>query len=184
MEDSLAEDSSSPALAAALYGQAHVADGVRRQLDPAWITARRLSGLFVVLILAGSFGIAAVALGIAFELLFLTLGIWAFLSLLLMVTIWVWPSLAWKYAAYAVSPRGLRLRRGVIFRSIASVPKSRVQHTDVSQGPIQRHFGIATLTVHTAGTQYAAVPVPGLPRETAVAIRNFLIDDDEEDDGV
>lgn len=161
-----------------------VADGVRRKLDPAWITSQRIGGLFVAFILIGSLGIAAVALGIAFDYLILTLGAWSALTILLLVRAWVWPQLAWNHAAYAVSPRGLRLRRGVLFRSIASVPKSRVQHTDVSQGPVQRHFGIATLTVHTAGTQYAAVPVPGLPRGTALAIRNFLIDDDEDDDGV
>ena len=165
-------------------GDAQIADGVRRKLDPAWITARRLSGLFVCLIVIGSLGIAALALGIAFDVLIWTGAAWFALAALICGLTWIWPGLAWKYAAYAVSPRGLRVRRGVLIRSIASVPKSRVQHTDVSQGPIQRHFGIATLIVHTAGTQYAAVPVPGLPRETAVAIRNFLIDDDEDDDGV
>lgn len=192
MEDSLVGDSSSPApspgMAAALYGETsgetQIADGVRRKLDPAWITARRLSGLIVCLIVLGSLGIAALALGFAFDLLLLTGAAWFLLAFLICGLTWVWPGLAWKYAAYAVSPRGLRVRRGVLIRSIASVPKSRVQHTDVSQGPIQRHFGIATLTVHTAGTQYAAVPVPGLPRETAMAIRDFLIDDDEDDDGV
>ncbi|MDA8018518.1 MAG: PH domain-containing protein [Thermoanaerobaculia bacterium] len=162
----------------------HVADGVRKKLDPAWITCQRIGGLFVALILIGSLGIAAVALGFAFDVLPLSMGIWSLVSLLLLLRAWIWPSLAWKHAAYAVSELGLRIRRGVVVRSIASVPKSRVQHTDVSQGPVQRHFGIATLTVHTAGTQYAAVPVPGLPRETALAIRNFLIDDDEDDDGV
>lgn len=162
-----------------------IADGVKRQLDPAWITARRISGLFVSLILITAFGGAAIGLGIGFDRWLLTLSAWIVLSVLILARAWFWPPLAWKYAAYAVSQRGLRVRRGVLVRSIASVPKSRVQHTDVSQGPLQRHFGIATLTVHTAGTQYAAVPVPGLPRETALAIRNFLIDDeDDEDDGV
>lgn len=178
----------SAGMAAALYGEppgeTQIADGVRRQLDPGWITARRLSGLFVCLIVFGSLGIVALVLGFAFDLLFWTSAAWLALTVLICGLTWIWPGLAWKYAAYAVSHRGLRVRRGVLIRSIASVPKSRVQHTDVSQGPIQRHFGIATLTVHTAGTQYAAVPVPGLPRETAVAIRDFLIDDDEDDDGV
>lgn len=162
-----------------------VADGVKRRLDPSWITARRISGLFVSLILITAFGGAAIGLGIGFGLWILTVSVWAVLSVLILARAWFWPPLAWKYAAYAVSSRGLRVRRGVLVRSIASVPKSRVQHTDVSQGPLQRHFGIATLTVHTAGTQYAAVPVPGLPHQTALAIRNFLIDDeDDEDDGV
>jgi len=65
----------------------------------------------------------------------------------------------------------------------ATVPRSRIQHTDVSQGPLQRPFGLATLTVHTAGTQFAAVPLSGLAKEVAEAIRDQLIGG-VEDDGV
>jgi membrane protein YdbS with pleckstrin-like domain len=50
-----------------------------------------------------------------------------------------------------------------------------VQHTDVSQGPLQRRYGLATLTVHTAGTENAQVQLPGLPHDVALSIRDHLL---------
>ncbi len=56
------------------------------------------------------------------------------------------------------------------------MPRSRVQHTDVSQGPLERRFDLATLVLHTAGTQHAAVSLGGLSHKAALAIRDYLIE--------
>ncbi len=61
------------------------------------------------------------------------------------------------------------------------MPKSRVQHTDVSRGPIERGLGLATLIIHTAGTEQAAVSLSGLPHADAYRIRDFLIEGGEDD---
>ena len=66
-----------------------------------------------------------------------------------------WPALAYRYASYVVGPDGLEIRRGVLFRSVTNVPRSRVQHTDVSQGPIERAHRLGSLIVYTAGTDHA-----------------------------
>jgi membrane protein YdbS with pleckstrin-like domain len=87
-----------------------------------------------------------------------------------------WPVLEHRHLWYRVTPEEVRIRRGVWWRGVSSVPRSRVQHTDVSQGPIQRGFGLATLVIYTAGTQHASVPLDGLAHETAVRIRDHLID--------
>jgi membrane protein YdbS with pleckstrin-like domain len=59
-----------------------------------------------------------------------------------------------------VDARGLEIRRGVFWRSVVNVPRSRVQHTDVSQGPLERSYGLGTLIVYTAGTDHAQVNSP------------------------
>ena len=56
-----------------------------------------------------------------------------------------------------------------------NVPRSRIQHTDVSQGPVQRRYGIATLRVHTAGTENASVELGGLEHGVARLVREFLL---------
>lgn len=56
----------------------------------------------------------------------------------------------------------LRVVRGILFRHDTVVPFGRVQHIDVNQGPVDRFFGIATLTLHTAGSHNASVHLPGL----------------------
>lgn len=93
-----------------------------------------------------------------------------------------WLALARRYArAYFARFRclllrdGLLIRRGVVFRSEVFVPRPRIQHTDVSEGPIARHYGIATLKVFTAGTQLGQLAVEGLPRADAVLLRDRLL---------
>ena len=54
------------------------------------------------------------------------------------------------------------------------MPFGRVQHIDVDQGPLERAFHLATLTVHTAGSHNASVSLPGLAHEDAVAMREEI----------
>ncbi|MCK7592410.1 PH domain-containing protein [Pseudomarimonas salicorniae] len=90
--------------------------------------------------------------------------------------------LGWRYAAlrfartrYRLDARGLEIRRGVWWRSRIRVLRSRVQHTDVHQGPLDRRWGLADLTVFTAGTESAAIRLAGLPAERALALRDALL---------
>ena len=75
---------------------------------------------------------------------------------------------------YSLEQERLRVVRGVIFRADTVVPFGRVQHIDVGQGPLERAYGLATLTVHTAGTHNASVSLPGLRHEEATAIRERI----------
>jgi membrane protein YdbS with pleckstrin-like domain len=85
-----------------------------------------------------------------------------------------WPALQYAHMGYQLDDDGLRLRRGVVWQTVTHVPRSRVQHTDVSQGPLERRYGLGTLVVYTAGTQHARVALPGLAHEVATALRDEL----------
>ena len=78
-------------------------------------------------------------------------------------------------------PDGLLIRRGVLWQGETFVPRPRIQHTDVDQGPIARRFGIAKLKVFTAGTQEGQLEVDGLRREDAIALRDKLLGRDGHD---
>jgi membrane protein YdbS with pleckstrin-like domain len=69
----------------------------------------------------------------------------------------------------------LLIRKGVWFRSIKLLPLPRLQHVDVKRGPLQRHFGLATLVMHTAGTHAASIEVPGLDADEALRLRDRLV---------
>lgn len=71
---------------------------------------------------------------------------------------------------YAVAADRLRVVRGLLFRSDTVVPFGRVQHIDLHQGPLERAFGLTTLTVHTAGNHNASVSLPGLAEADAAAM--------------
>jgi membrane protein YdbS with pleckstrin-like domain len=81
----------------------------------------------------------------------------------------------YRHTSYVVSRRGLEIRRGVWWQHVISVPRSRIQHADVSQGPLQRAFELATLVLYTAGAQHAKIELEGLAFSTAVALRHDLL---------
>lgn len=68
----------------------------------------------------------------------------------------------------------LHVRHGLLIRAQTAVPFARVQHIDLAQGPIERRHGLARLILHTAGTRGASIPLPGLAREEAEAMRDRI----------
>jgi membrane protein YdbS with pleckstrin-like domain len=90
-----------------------------------------------------------------------------------------WIHATYRRTSYVVSPRGLEIRRGVWWRDVISVPRSRIQHIDVTQGPVQRAYALATLVLYTAGTQHAKIELDGLAFDTATALRRDLLESDD-----
>ena len=77
---------------------------------------------------------------------------------------------AWGYAERADD---LIVRRGVMFRRVSVVPYGRMQFVDVTAGPLERAFGLATVQLHTAAAATDA-RIPGLPSEEAARLRDQL----------
>jgi hypothetical protein len=161
---------------------APIADGVLRQLDPNTIRVERIASwiftsfagviLLIQLVVNLFGGPWRIAMALA-----LTIGVGGFLA-------WLshrWPEIAYRHTFYRVDPHGIEIRRGVLWRRTINVPKSRVQHTDVSQGPLQRTYALGTLVVYTAGTDHAKVELPGLSHAHAMRIRDHLLPYDGHD---
>ena len=158
-------------------GPPTVADGERRRLDPRFVSVQRLArwlfaGPLLLATLVASVVISI--LGGADEALVLAF-LWVGGAALLVWWAHAWPALAYRYASYSVDEQGIEIRRGVVWRRVLTVPRSRVQHTDVSQGPIERSHELGTLVIYTAGTSHAQVHLPGLTHATALDIRDHLL---------
>jgi membrane protein YdbS with pleckstrin-like domain len=162
-----------------------LADGRERRLDPKMIRAEQLAGAILAAILSAALLVGVVAAGIfgspGLTGALLLLGGWLAASVLVTGLLLWWPAVSYRHTTYEISEQGIRIRRGVVWRTVSSVPRSRVQHTDVAQGPIERMFELATLIVYTAGTHHASVSLSGLTRETAFLIRDHLIAGDKDD---
>ena len=80
-----------------------------------------------------------------------------------------------RVAAWGFCERAddLLVRRGVMVRRLSLVPYGRMQFVDVSAGPLERAFGLATLRLHTAAAA-SDVRIPGLPRAEAERLRDQL----------
>lgn len=83
--------------------------------------------------------------------------------------------LRWRRTRWRLDDVGLRVKRGLLWHTELLVPRSRVQHLDIERGPIERPFQVATLVVHTAGTQTQALRLSGLEEHDAVALRDALV---------
>jgi hypothetical protein len=169
----------------AVDSDGEVADGVERRLDPRHISHQQRVGWIVAAFATGVAFIAALGFwaSTGFSLMGLagTGGAWLVLSALLAWRAQAWPEIAYRHASYKVDAQGIEIRRGVFWRTITSVPRSRVQHTDVSQGPLERTHELGTLVVYTAGTDHARVDLPGLTHARALRIREHLLPKGEAD---
>ena len=122
-------------------------------------------GLAVAALLSESLGLGF-ATAIVLAVLVVVFLVWAGL---------VYPALAYRHTRWRLSQHGLEIHRGVWWRHRIVVPRSRIQHSDIEQGPLQRGMRIATLIMHTAGTANSSVKLEGLASKTAERLRNTLV---------
>ena len=93
------------------------------------------------------------------------------------------PGVFYRGWRYRVGEEALELRHGVLTVKRSIVPYFRVQHVDLSQGPIERALGLARLKVHTASAGTDA-SLPGVELERAEEVRRLVLDRAEVGDGV
>jgi uncharacterized protein len=95
----------------------------------------------------------------------------------LLIGIWIAgfaPPRRWRHWGYAFTGSELHVAHGWWTQVHTIVPATRVQHIDVTQGMIERGFGVAKLVLHTAGTDANIVVLPGIARSTAEEIRDAI----------
>jgi membrane protein YdbS with pleckstrin-like domain len=106
-------------------------------------------------------------------------GLWPLAPLLVaiggVILIWRWPPLSYRHLRYEIDDTGIAIEKGVIWRSRIALPRVRIQHTDVSQGPLERRYGIGTLKLYTAGSRHTRIELPGLNHQEAIALRDALL---------
>jgi membrane protein YdbS with pleckstrin-like domain len=77
---------------------------------------------------------------------------------------------AWSYQE---RDEDLLVSRGVLIRRLSVVPYGRMQFVDVTAGPVERVYRLATLKLHTAAAASDA-RIPGLERDEAARLRDRL----------
>jgi membrane protein YdbS with pleckstrin-like domain len=132
-----------------------------------WVARQTLLAVVAGPVLLAAAVVAAVAAGVA-------AGVAVLLVLLVASGCW-WLALRGRYRAWAYSERGddLLVRRGLLVRRLSVVPYGRMQLIEVTAGPIDRIFGLATVQLHTASASTDA-RIPGLPTAEAQRLRDRL----------
>ncbi|WP_419860980.1 PH domain-containing protein [Candidatus Palauibacter sp.] len=99
-------------------------------------------------------------------LLWTVLGVFCVWSVL-------WPLVAVPRRGYVVREKDLLYKSGVLWRSVKAFPFNRVQHTKLHSTPLDRRFGLASLSVFPAGGGLGN-RVHGLGRQTAEQLRVYI----------
>jgi membrane protein YdbS with pleckstrin-like domain len=135
-------------------------------VSPRLATLRRLLLLVFGLVIA----VAALVVGVFVW--------WAGLTVFLVGLVavgWMWVIVgravrSWGYAERADD---LLITRGILYRQLVVVPYGRMQFVDVTAGPLDRRFGLATVQLHTAAAATDA-QIPGLVPAEAARLRDRL----------
>ncbi|CAL9516319.1 PH domain-containing protein [Streptomyces sp. enrichment culture] len=121
-------------------------------------------------------GAGAPAIGTALPLGLLVGPAWAALALVPVAVLavgWVLLEHNWRSWRYAERADELLISRGVLWRRVTVVPYGRMQLVEVTSGPVERRFGLASVQLHTAAAATDAT-IPGLDPAEAERLRDRL----------
>lgn len=140
-----------------------------QRLSPNYLKAKYL-GLAVSAVIVGGGGTVA-------AFLFLPEP-WGWVVLGVMVLWFAWRAVraprVFRRWGYAEREHDVYLTNGLWFRNLTCVPYGRMQMVEVSSGPIDRMFGLASVEMVTSSTS-GTVTIPGLDKDAAAALRDRLI---------
>ena len=93
------------------------------------------------------------------------------IALVAVVTILLIPPVRWKSWRYDISSQEIQLFRGIWIKRHIIIPMVRVQHVDMQQGPLMRHYGLSTVIIATAAGEHE---IPALADEVAMQVRGHI----------
>lgn len=138
-------------------------------LSPRYRTLRRLTSAVVI-------GLVTLVPAV---IVALTTGLWWLVASIVAVGVAVLAARLvvvgrnYRSWGYAERPTDLYLTHGVLFRRLVAVPYGRMQLVEVTSGPLQRGYGLATVQLQTASAGSGA-RIPGLTPAEAVRLRDRL----------
>ncbi len=95
------------------------------------------------------------------------------LCLILVFLFWFRPK-AFSRKGYQLRTRDIVFRKGLWWQQETIIPFVRIQHSEVTQGPLGRLLGFSTLKLFTAGGSKSDLSIPALSTETAQKLENFV----------
>lgn len=140
-----------------------------QRLSPRYRSLRRLTTLLVAPIL---FSVPAVLVGVLTGLWWISAILWGIAAVIVLLRLSLIER-TWRSWGYVEREDDLYITHGVLFRSLVAVPYGRMQLVEVASGPLERSFGLATVSLKTASPETNAT-IPGLPPEEAARLRDRL----------
>jgi membrane protein YdbS with pleckstrin-like domain len=140
-----------------------------KRLSPNYRSLRRLTTLIFIPII---FVPPAVLVWALTDIRWISVVILAVGAVLLLIRLAL-VGRTWRSWGYVEREDDLYITHGVLFRSLVAVPYGRMQLVEVASGPLERAFGLATVTLKTASAETNAT-IPGLTPDEATRLRDRL----------
>ena len=99
----------------------------------------------------------------------------AALTVLVLLGWWVFSGLVFRAYGWKLTDGTVELRHGVVVQRHQVLPRARVQNVTKEAGPVSRAFGLASITVHSAGANTPNITVPDLTVEVGDRLRTNLL---------
>lgn len=87
----------------------------------------------------------------------------------------VWAPKRYQLTGYWLDTEQVWLQQGAWWYGVQAVAINRIQHAELSQGPLERRLNIARLILYTAGGAGADITIPGLPTATAQQLKAHVL---------
>lgn len=130
-----------------------------------------LETLFIWIIISG----AAVTLDILNDLI--NFPLWAYLALTILIVLSLMLSyFSAKALGYLLRDKDILYKKGLFWRKRTGVSFKRIQHIDITHGPIERKFNLATIKFFTAGGSMADLKITGLSKNDAESLRSVILE--------
>lgn len=141
-------------------------------ISPRYKTVLRLRLLMVGLVLALAPWIPVVIVGHPASVWHILLSGTVLLVLALLVFVWVPRKV--RRTQYLLRRLDVNVRSGYWWYATQSAAINRIQHLEITQGPLERLCGLSLLILYTAGGQQSDLKIPGLEHELAHRIKAHL----------
>jgi|SRR5215211_21425 len=140
-----------------------------KRLAPAYLSLRRLTSLITAPIVLS---IPAILVGVLTGRWWISALLWALAAVIATVRL-ILVERNWRSWGYVEREDDLYITHGVLFRTLIAVPYGRMQLVEVGSGPLERAFGLASVSLKTASPETNAT-IPGLTPDEAARLRDRL----------
>lgn len=96
-------------------------------------------------------------------------------GILCLYVILLHPKLEYRQWSYRITETNICYNHGIYVKRFTMIPISRIQHLELKQGPVLKHFGLSNVQIYTAGQSHEIVALKTVEAEEIIENINKLI---------
>jgi membrane protein YdbS with pleckstrin-like domain len=77
--------------------------------------------------------------------------------------------------AYALRQKDIHFKSGWIWKRQTTIPYNRIQHCELSSGPIDRLLDLTALHIYTAGGSNSDLSIPGMETQIGKQVKKMIL---------